>query len=274
MQSFKFQFMRLFPRLAIVSLFIWTAAGFSGCGYVRYLIPLNPTSKTDAPPLTHTAWDGLLKKYVNDQGLVNYKALRTDSLALNGYLQELSGHLPSKSWTETDQLAYWINAYNAFTVQRIIRGYPVKSIKDLGGDKIFVNTPWDQHFIKLDGTAYSLNDIEHRIIRKQFKDNRIHVALVCAAISCPRLRNEAYTGPRLNAQLDEQGRDFVNNPVKNQLIPADKPQVSSIFNFYPNDFTKNGSSSVADFINRYATLKIKSDATLGYLPYNWALNEQ
>ena len=182
--------------------------------------------------------------------------------------------MPSKSWTDNDRLAYWINAYNAYTVQLIIRNYPVKSIKDLGGDKIFVNTPWDKHFIHLGSESYSLNDIEHRIIRKQFADNRIHLALVCAAMSCPRLRGEAYTGPNLNAQLDDQGRDFLNNPAKNKLTPADKPQVSSIFNFYPKDFTKNGSKSVPEFINRYAATKINPDATLGYLPYNWALNEQ
>ena len=266
--------MRLFSRLAVVALLAFSAVQLGGCGYVRYLIPLNPTSSTDAAPLSHMAWDGLLKKYVNDQGLVNYKGIRADSLALNAYLQELAGHLPSKSWTDTDRLAYWINAYNAFTVQRIVRGYPVKSIKDLGGTKIFVDTPWDQHFIKLGDTRYSLNDLEHRIIRKQFADNRIHVALVCAAISCPRLRNEAYTGPRLNEQLDAQGRDFVNNPAKNKLTPADKPQVSSIFNFYPKDFTKNGSTSVQDFINRYAAQKIKPNAPLSYLEYNWGLNEQ
>ncbi|WP_345126324.1 DUF547 domain-containing protein [Hymenobacter antarcticus] len=266
--------MRVFSRLALCGLLFCLTTSFGGCGYVRYLIPLDPKAKTDAPPLTHAAWDGLLKKYVNDQGLVNYKSLQADSLALNAYLQELSAHLPSSSWTETDRLAYWINAYNAFTVQRIIRGYPVKSIKDLGGDKIFVNTPWDQHFIKLADTRYSLNDIEHRIIRKKFDDNRIHVALVCAAMSCPRLRNEAFTGPRLNEQLDSQGRDFVNNPAKNKLTPPDKPQVSSIFNFYPKDFTKNGSTSVQDFINRYATQKIKPDATLNYLTYDWSLNVQ
>ena len=266
--------MRLFPRLAYFACTLLLAVGSAGCGNVKYLVPLNPTAQTDAPPLTHAAWDGLLKKYVNGQGLVNYRALQADSLALNGYLGELSAHLPSRSWTQTDRLAYWLNAYNAFTVQRIIRSYPVKSIKDLGGDKIFVNTPWDQPFLKLADTRYSLNDIEHRIIRKKFDDNRIHVALVCAAMSCPRLRNEAYTGPRLNEQLDAQGRDFVNNPAKNRLTPADKPQVSSIFNFYPQDFSKNGSTSVQDFINRYATQKIKPDAPLTYLPYDWSLNEQ
>jgi len=266
--------MRLFPRLALFGLLASTSACQSGCAYVRYFTPLNPTAKNDAPALTHAAWDGLLKKYVDDQGMVNYKGFKADSLALNAYLQDVSQHLPSQSWTPTDRLAYWVNAYNAFTIQRVIRAYPLKSIKDLGGPKTLVNTTWDQRFITLGGDKYSLNDLEQRIIRKQFNDNRIHAALVCAAMSCPRLRNEAYTGPRLNEQLDAQGREFVNNPAKNKLTPADKPQVSAIFSFYPKDFAKNGSASIQDFINRYATQKIRSDAPLTYLEYNWALNEQ
>ena len=267
--------MTRFSRLlSFAFLLLLGSVGFWGCGYIRYLIPLNPTAPTDTTPPTHAGWNSIVKQYVNERGLVNYRGLRADSLALNTYLQDLAAHMPSKSWTDNDRLAYWINAYNAYTVQLIIRNYPVKSIKDLGGDKIFVNTPWDKHFIHLGNEAYSLNDFEHRIIRKQFKDNRIHLALVCAAMSCPRLRNEAYTGPGVNAQLDDQGRDFLNNPAKNKLTPADKPQVSSIFNFYPKDFTKNGSKSVQEFINRYAETKIKPDATLSYLTYNWALNEQ
>lgn len=252
------------------------AACFSqaGCGYIRYLIPLNPTASTPTTPPTHAGWNTLLKQYVDEQGLVNYKGLRSDSTALNAYLQDLSTHLPSSGWTANDRLAYWLNAYNAATVQLIIRHYPVKSIKDLGGPKIFVNTPWDKPFIHLADKAYTLNDLEHRIIRKQFHDNRIHVALVCAAMSCPRLRNEAYIGAAVNTQLDDQAQGFVNNPAKNKLTPADKPQVSSIFSFYPKDFTKNGSHTVQEFINRYAKEKIKPDATLGYLTYNWSLNEQ
>lgn len=246
----------------------------TGCGYIKYLIPLNPTASAPTSPPTHESWNTLLKKYVNDQGLVNYRGLRADSLVLNAYLQDLSAHLPSAGWTANDRLAYWLNAYNAATVQLIIRHYPVKSIKDLGGDKIFVNTPWDKPFIHLASKSYTLNDLEHRIIRKQFADNRIHLALVCAAMSCPRLRNEAYSGPTVNAQLDDQGRDFVNNPAKNKLTPPDKPQVSSIFSFYPKDFTKNGSHSVQEFVNRYASTKINPDAPLAYLTYNWALNEQ
>ena len=266
--------MRFLPRLALFGLLASTSACQTGCAYVRYFTPLNPTADADAPALTHVAWDGLLKKYVNDQGMVNYRGFKSDSLDLNAYLQDVSAHLPAKSWTDTDRLAYWINAYNAFTIQRVVRAYPLKSIKDLGGPKTLVNTTWDQRFFALGGQRFSLNDIEQRIIRKRFTDNRIHAALVCAAMSCPRLRNEAYTGPRLNAQLDDQSRGFVNNPAKNKLTPADKPQVSAIFNFYPDDFKKNGSTSVQDFINRYAQTKIKPDAALTYLEYNWALNEQ
>ena len=266
--------MRILPRVALLGLLALTFACQTGCSYIKYFTPLNPTAKADAPAPSHAAWDGLLKKYVNDQGMVNYKGFQADSTSLNAYLRTLSEHLPSKSWSDTDRLAYWINAYNAFTIQRVVRAYPLKSIKDLGGSKTLVNTTWDQQFVMLGGTHYSLNDLEQRIIRKRFSDNRIHVALVCAAMSCPRLRNEAYTGPRLNAQLDDQGRDFVNNPAKNKLAPADKPQVSAIFSFYPKDFAKNGSTSVQEFINRYATQKIKPDASLTYLTYNWALNEQ
>ena len=219
-------------------------------------------------------WDGLLKQHVNDQGLVNYRGFTADSGALNAYLRDVSAHLPAPNWTNADRLAYWLNAYNAFTVQRIIRAYPLKSIKDLGGSLILVNTVWDQRFFALGGQRLSLNDIEQRIIRKRFDDNRIHAALVCAAMSCPRLRNEAFTGPRLNAQLDDQSRSFVNDIAKNRLTPADKPQVSAIFDFYPGDFKKNGSRTVQEFINRYAQDKIKPDAALTYLEYNWALNEQ
>jgi hypothetical protein len=261
-------------RLALVGLLGTGAVGLSSCGNIRFLLPLNPTAEFETPPPSHAAWDVLLKKHVNHLGLVNYRGFRADSLALNAYLRDLSGHLPSRSWAEADRLAYWLNAYNAFTVQRIVRSYPVKSIQELGGTKMFVDTPWDQPFIQLNDTRYSLNDLEYRIIRREFHDSRIHMALVCAAMSCPRLRNEAYTGPRLNEQLNSQARDFVNNTAKNLLTPANYPQVSAIFDFYPDDFQKGSTASVPEFINRYAVQKIRPDAHLTYLKYNWALNEQ
>ncbi|MBT9392586.1 DUF547 domain-containing protein [Hymenobacter sp. NST-14] len=264
---------RLFSRLALFSLLAAGTLAQTGCGYVSYLIPLNPTSGSGRP-LDHAAWDVLLKQYVDDQGLVNYRGLQQDSAALNAYLKTLGDNLPTKQAPADEKLAYWLNAYNAFTVQRILRAYPVKSIKDLGGDKIFVNTVWDQAFIPLGGKRYTLNDLEHRIIRKQFDDNRIHYALVCAAMSCPRLRNEAYVGARVQDQLADQGRDFINNPQKNDLTPANAPTLSAIYRFYPGDFKKNGSTSVPDAVNRYARQKIDPNATLSYKEYDWSLNEQ
>ncbi|RFP66429.1 DUF547 domain-containing protein [Hymenobacter lapidiphilus] len=264
---------RFTSRLALGTSLVVGALASGGCGYVGYLIPLNPTSQ-GGRTLDHSAWDGLLKKYVDDQGMVNYKGFQQDSAALNSYLKTLGDNLPAKNSPADEKLAYWLNAYNAFTVQRIIRSYPLKSIKDLGGDKIFVNTVWDQDFIPLGGKRYTLNDIEHRIIRKQFDDNRIHYALVCAAMSCPPLRQEAYVGARVQEQLADQGRSFINNPRKNDLTPAATPTLSAIYSFYPGDFEKNGSTSIQDAVNRYAKQKIDPNAKLSYKEYNWSLNEQ
>lgn len=226
-----------------------------------------------APPaLSHAAWDALLKKHVDGRGLVNYRAFRADSLALNAYLKTLADHPPAQSWPQPEQLAYWLNAYNAFTVQRVLRGYPVRSIRELGGPVNGVNTVWDQRFIRLGGQRYSLNDIEQRIIRRQFQEPRVHFALVCAAVSCPRLRREAYTGARLDAQLQAQGVDFVNDPAKNQLTPA-RARLSGLFEFYPEDF-RQGGHTLPQTVNRFARRKLNPDAQISYLPYNWALNEQ
>ncbi|MCC2544846.1 DUF547 domain-containing protein [Hymenobacter sp. BT175] len=263
--------MRLLTRLALFALLVGTSACQTGCAYVRYLIPLNPTSAASTAP-DHGPWDALLKKYVDPAGMVDYVGFRADSTTLNGYLKTLSDGAPNDKWTQDEKLAYWINAYNAFTIQRIIRAYPVKSIRQLGGDKTLVNTTWDQKFIRLSDEKYSLNDIEQRIIRKKFDEPRIHFALVCAAMSCPRLRNEAFVAARLNEQLDDQSREFINNPAKNKLTPT-AAEVSAIFSFYPDDFKKNG-SSVQTLINRYATQKINPDAKLTYMTYDWSLNEQ
>lgn len=268
--------MRPLSRLALAGLLLSATLTQTGCGYIRYLIPLTPSASGESAPLTHEAYTELLKKYVDERGMVNYRTLQQDSATLNSYLREVSTHLPTRNWTDNDRLAYFINAYNAFTLQRIIRAYPVKSIKDLGGPKTLVNSVWDQDFITLGDKQYTLNDIEHRVIRNNYKDNRIHVALVCAAMSCPRLRREAYVGPQLNAQLNDQADHFVNNPAKNDLTPPDAPTVSSIFNFFPKDFRKNGSTSIQDFINQHAAAgkKIKPDATLKFKEYDWSLNEQ
>lgn len=213
----------------------------------------------------------LLKKHVNASGLVNYKGFQKDKAGLESYLKILSDNPPQDNWSENEQKAYWINAYNAFTVSLILQNYPVKSIKDIAGKIYKVNTPWDIKFINIGGKKYDLNNIEHGILRKKYNDPRIHFALVCASISCPKLRNEAFLGSQLDAQLEDAGKDFVNDESKNK-ISADKAHLSKYFSWYKDDFTKNG--SLEDFINKYSPTKINANTKIGSLDYNWSLNEQ
>ena len=222
----------------------------------------------------HSAFDKLLKKHVSAQGLVDYKGFKADELAFNQYLAMLSKNPPAASTSKAEQMAYWINAYNAYTIRLILDHYPVQSIKDIG-TKIqipFVTTPWAAKFFSIGGEKMSLDNIEHGILRKKFDDPRIHFALVCASISCPRLRNEAYTAAQLEKQLDDQGRDFLNNPAKNKPGKS-AAQLSKYFDWYKGDWQKNG-QSVAKWVNRYATTKMDENAKITYLDYNWNLNKQ
>lgn len=222
---------------------------------------------------SHEAFTELLKQHVDQRGTVDYPGFIRDSVKLNAYLELLGEHPPQKTWSQNEQMAYWINAYNAFTIQLITKHYPLKSIKDIGS-KIqipFVNTPWDIKFISIGKSRYDLNNIEHGILRKKFDDPRVHMVLVCASKSCPILLNEAYDPARLDAQLTRQTKVFLEDPSRNQVSPRE-PKISMIFNWYAMDFNKNG-GSVIDFINRYATVNIQQDAKITYLDYDWNLNE-
>lgn len=231
----------------------------------------SPETANAAPP-SHKIWDNLLHKYVNDHGLVNYKGLKNESKELDQYLNLLSSHPPEKSWSNADQKAYWINAYNAFTVKLILTHYPVKSIKDIGPaiQITHVNTPWQIKFFKIGNDKMDLDEIEAKL-RKDFNDPRVHFAIVCASISCPPLRNEAYEGSKIDKQLDDQAKTFLADNSKNK-ISADKLNISKIFNWYKGDFTKNG--SIISFLNKYAPVKINANADISYMDYNWGLNEQ
>ncbi len=227
-----------------------------------------------AQPPSHEIYEGLLKKYVSEKGQVNYKALVNDTVTLNRYLAILSANPPQeKSWSGDEQMAYWINAYNAFTLKLIARYYPIKSIKDIGSSiQIpFVNTPWDVKFITIGKEKLDLNNIEHGKLRKQFSDPRIHMALVCASKSCPILLNEAYTAQKLDAQLTRQTKAFLQDPYRNK-ITASNPQINMIFKWYSMDFNKNG-GSVRSFINAHSNVKIASGAKISHLDYDWGLNE-
>jgi hypothetical protein len=213
--------------------------------------------------MDHNSWNNLLNTYVSNEGNVDYLGFKKDKSQLETYLQLLSANIPDDSWTENEKLAYWINAYNAFTVSLIVEHYPIKSIMD-------IKNAWDIKFIELGDQTYSLNEIEHEIIRKEFNEPRIHFVLVCAAVSCPVLLNEAYAADQLEQQLQQQGVRFINDPSKN-FIKTKKAKVSQLFNWFADDFTKNG--SIIDYLNQFSTIKLEPNATIDFLAYNWDLNE-
>ena len=220
-----------------------------------------PTAATGPP--SHDAWTALLKKYVTTSGKVNYKGFKGDQAALNAYLETLKAHPPQADWNRNEKLAYWINVYNAFTVDLVVRNYPVKSITDIGG-------PWNIRFIDIGGKKYTLSEIENKVIRPRFNEPRIHFAVNCASVSCPKLLNGAYTPGKLNQQLTAQTKAYINNPSENTLSPK-AGEISQLFEWYQEDFVKKG--TLIDFINTYSNTQLKENAKITYKQYNWGLNE-
>ncbi len=230
-------------------------------------------NSADSKPVTHEIWNGLLKKHVNADGWVDYKGFIRDSSELNRYLKVLEASHPNdKTWSRNEQMAYWINAYNAYTIQLIVRNYPVKSIKDIKKGLAFVNSVWDIKFIKIQGFTYDLNNIEHNILRPIYKDPRVHAAVNCASYSCPKLRPEAYTAVRLDEQLNDAMAGFVNDPTRNR-ISSSKAEISEIFKWFKGDFEQNGQNLRA-FLNQFSKEKISDKTDITHLDYNWSLNEQ
>jgi hypothetical protein len=211
----------------------------------------------------HSLWDNLLKKYVDDTGGVDYAGMARAQNIMDMYVAQLAQVAPGGDWSKEEQLAYWINAYNVFTVKLIVENSPLKSIKDLYGGK-----PWDQKWIDLGGKTYSLNDIENGIIRPQFNDARIHFAVNCAAKSCPPLGNKAYTAKNLNSLLDSSTKAFINNPKYNQLSNR-SAVISKIFEWYAKDF-----GDLPSYFNKYATSPIDKNASITYNEYDWSLNSK
>ena len=252
-----------FLGIALLTLSLGGILSYRLCGTVRF-------NTTLATPPNHDLWDALLKEYVKD-GRVNYQLLYENREQLDIYLARLQSHPPSADWSREEQLAYWINAYNAFTIKIILIHYPVKSIKDIGSKLQIplVNSTWDIQFIEIGDKELSLNDIEHRILRKEFNEPTIHFAIVCASMSCPPLRNEAYFASNIDKQLNEQALAFINDENKNHLT-ADHIEISKIFSWFEGDFTKNG--SIVDFLNKYSHTKINQNAKIDFLDYDWSLN--
>ena len=230
----------------------------------------------------HTALDRVLRQHVRN-GLVDYAALKASPKPLTGYLDQLAGvsEASFKAWSESDRLAFLINLYNAATLQLIVDHYPVTSIKRIGSWFGFAGAgggPWAQKVVRLFGQVTTLDHVEHGIIRKEYREARVHFALVCAARGCPPLRGEAWVGAKLDGQLTEQGRIFLGQTEKNRVDPAARIlYLSPIFKWFAADFEAQ-SGSVEKFI-----LPLWPDATrpslaesgykIVYTDYDWTLND-
>lgn len=259
------------------------------------MVPVAPATATAANAFDHrhAAWDALLAKHVlvldgGNASQVRYTGMQVDRALLAAYLASLSAVTEADyaSWSRSLRLAFLINAYNAFTVELVLGKYPdLKSIKDLGS--VF-QSPWKKTFFTLLGEQRSLDDVEHGLVRAPgaFDDPRIHVALVCASVGCPMLRNEAFTGERLDAQLDDAMRRFFADRSRNRFDSANgKLQVSKIFDWYGKDFAQGhaGFDSLAATFARYAEqladtpgarARVRSgDYRLEFLDYDWRLND-
>jgi Protein of unknown function, DUF547 len=213
----------------------------------------------------YKAYDAFLQKYVSAKGSVNYKKIKQNKTELEMLIKQFQNASPQKTWSKNEQLAYWLNAYNLFTINLIVNNYPLKKITDLSGGK-----PWDVKNIKIGGQNYSLNQIENDIIRPTFQDARIHFALNCAAKSCPPLHNKAFIATTLNTQLEQRTKEFINS--KSNIITKKNLKISKIFDWYGSDFTtKNNTIQV--FFSKYTNVKIEKDAKIEFLEYDWSLNE-
>jgi hypothetical protein len=236
-----------------------------------WLIIMLFVSLNYANPVQHGEWDALVKKHVSKNGMVDYQGFLKDKKQLQVYLDKLSANRPTSKWSKNEKMAFWINAYNAFTVKLILDHYPIKSIKDIKRGIPFVNSVWDIAFIPMGKDKIDLNYIEHTILRKEFKDPRIHAAINCASFSCPLLRNEAYYASRLDEQLNDAMRKFVNDPQRNQLDKSNI-KISKIFSWFAGDFKLNG-LSVVDYLNKYAKKRVQANARIDFLEYQWELND-
>lgn len=223
-----------------------------------------------AEPVDNAIYSELLRNYVHD-GVVNYAGFKKDEAKLDRYLKVLE-QTDTRQLSRDEQLAFYINAYNAWTIKLVLRGYPgIHSIKDLGS---FWSSPWKKKLVRIDGKVLSLDDVEHGILRPKFRDPRIHFAVNCASKSCPPLRSVPYEGKTINQQLDAAARTFLNDPQSNRLV-GETLYVSKIFDWYGEDF-KPG---IVGFFLKYAQGDLKEGLEanrdrieIRYLDYDWSLN--
>jgi hypothetical protein len=244
---------------SIVLLILWTAG----------LAISSPAGRGEMG-VENTLYDRLLKQYVN-QGVVDYRGIKNEEAILDQYLKVLE-NTDAKKLSRNEQFAFYVNAYNAWTIKLILSAYPgLKSIKELGS---LLSTPWKKKIARIDGDVLTLDAIEHDLLRKQFKDPRVHFAVNCASQGCPPLRPEPYQGNILDRQLEEMTAAFLNDPSRNYL-DGNTLYVNSIFKWFAEDFNND----IVGYFVKYARedLKKRLEANGGkikikYLDYDWSLN--
>lgn len=273
--------------ILIPSLILLTSCSYIPFGRTQVNVPVQFAVDANAP-FTNKQYSKLLAEYVDDKGLVNYEALQQNRQPLDLYYAQLAAVTPAtfNSWNAKEQLAYLMNAYNALTLLSIIDQNPLKpSIRDIPG-------VWNANTFKVAGKSQTLDNIEHDTIRPTFNEPRIHAALVCAAMSCPPLRNEPYTAAQIDQQLDDQVKAWLALPEVGFRIDRQRNKVylSKIFDWYGDDWkpqfaVEAGFSgdakqkAVLNFISRYLSPEDRAylqagKYQVGYLDYDWSLNRQ
>lgn len=232
-----------------------------------------------AAAFDHSIWDRVLKAHVNRIGEVNYTAIKAQRADLDEYIRRLGEASPADRPelfpSRAHELAYWLNAYNAFVIRGVVDRYPTRSVLDLGPLKRFF---WRKDYTA-GGVKMTLLHLENEIIRKRYREPRIHFALVCASLSCPMLSRDAFTADNLESELNRLAREFVNQR-RNVTIDtaANEVTLSEIFKWYREDFESPG-QTLLDYIRRYASeenrraLSTLKQPKIKYYDYDWSINE-
>ena len=230
--------------------------------------------------IDHRAWSGLLQRYIKrGRDEINYfkygAVTAEDKQQLDRYIGSLTAIAISKHNCR-EQLAYWINLYNALTVKLILWRYPVQSILDIDISPGFLaDGPWDKKLVDIEGVAVSLNDIEHRILRPIWRDNRVHYAVNCASIGCPNLQNQAFTGGNVESLLTLGAQQYINS-ARGVAVKDEEVTISKIYNWFQSDFGRT-EQEVLSHLSKYAKPKLKKQlqaiGEVSDFTYDWKLNE-
>lgn len=231
--------------------------------------------------IDHSTWGRVLYRNVRMSGdglnRFNYKGIsKEDRAALKDYLSRLAA-VPISKYSRPEQFAYWVNLYNALTVDVVLDHYPVDSIRDIDiSPGFFSDGPWGKELVTVEGTGVTLNDIEHRILRPIWKDPRIHYAVNCASVGCPNLLRKAYTPARMEKLLEKGARKYVNNE-RGVRVDGDGLVVSSIYVWFQDDFG-GSDAAVIDHLRKYAAPRLQKllegrTAIDGHA-YDWSLNKE